>query len=129
MPAIAHRLNIISGLQAGKGLTQFLVQQVMCQLSSVALGDHRQVNATIQLPMMMSIEFSNPALETITTNSIANLAAHGQSKTVHRAFSWTDNNDKMSGMITMTVAPDPGVFIACAETTIFLEGLVFHQPL
>ena len=54
MPAMANRLNMILGLQAGKDCNNFLVHLRMTQASGMALGYDRDVRDLAELLVMLS---------------------------------------------------------------------------
>ena len=100
----------------------------MIQAAGLAFGDNGNIHGPTELFMMVSEELSNPALESIPADSIANFATHSQPQT-GVAPARVDNHNKMGCVIVLSFLPDPLVFAGSTDPTQPGEGLFTVHPM
>ena len=125
---MVNRLIMIIGLQAGKNCHEFLVHLQMIQVSGFLLGYNRNIQRTTEKLTVSPKQFSNPPLEPISTNSIADFATHRYPQS--RKFTSGDNyHYKMGGMITFSLATNMPEFNGTTNPAFSGEGLFIFHPL
>lgn len=127
MPAKANRLIMIIGLQAGKDYQKFPVHLRMTQVSGLTLGYDRDVRDQAELLIVISEQVANPALEPVSTDSIANFTTHGHPKTravpprVHYHY-------KMGCVIMLSLLPGSLIITGTADPAKPFKGLITLHP-
>ena len=98
----------------------------MIQASGLAFGDNGNVHGPTELFMVMSEKFSNPAFESISANSITNLATHGYTQ-AGVVPTRAGNHNKMCRVIALSFLPGPLIFAGPTDPVRPGEGLfTFH---
>ena len=110
---MANRLNMTLGLQAGKNCKNFLVHLKMTQLPGVAFGHYRDIRGPAEQLIVLSEQLSKPAFQSVAAHRVADLAADGDAE-ARDIPSRINNDNKVGGMKTLSLAPDSLVFAGAA---------------
>lgn len=101
----------------------------MSQLPGVALGNDGDVQGSGRKLQLFSEELANPALQAVTINGIANLAAYRQSHTGDGMIGRADYHYEMCCVIAFPTPPDMLIFSRGSNPAAFLEGLLALHPM
>lgn len=101
----AMRSSIGDDLQPVESILQLLLEFGMCQLTGARLNDHGKVDTGFQGRAPEAEEFSDPALDAVAADGIANLAANADAE-AFRVRSGGRDDQQMAGVTALSLSPN-----------------------